>query len=244
MKELRKELENILENAKLDTHIIEEIRQKKMPFPFTQETRILSYFLSADIINYEQYAELLQCYMRRNRYLDLFDMAPRTFGEAWGESHILALFPEFLKATRENLADLFPDFAGEFDLWLAGIRVEVKACRAADPSAGGSLSSRAYLHNEASAYGFEYHFQQLKPSCCDVFIWIGVCRDALLYWVLSSNELQQTGKLSSQHRTENTGTTGATVYEGQVFMTEAELSPFLVSETEILTAVREKAGGH
>lgn len=33
----------------------------------------------------------------------------------------------------------------------------------------------AYLHSEATTNSFKYHYQQLKPSCCDVFIWIGVC---------------------------------------------------------------------
>lgn len=117
------------------------------------------------------------------------------------------------------MASVYPEFDGEFDLWIPEIRVEVKACRANDTKTGGSLASRAYLHSEAIANGFKYHYQQLKPSCCDVFIWIGVCRDELIYWVLTSEELQRTGKLGSQHRNENTGIAGATVFEGQVFMT-------------------------
>lgn len=77
-------------------------------------------------------------------------------------------------------------------------------------------------------------------TCCDVFIWIGVCKDVLLYWVLTSEELIGTGKLGSQHRNENTGMDGATVFEGQVFMTEDELKPFSVEERNILQKVIEK----
>ena len=95
-------------------------------------------------------------------------------------------------------------------------------------------------HTSAKAAGFKYHYQQLKPSCCDVFIWIGTCRDELIYWVLTSEELQRTRKLGSQHRNENTGITGIEVFEGQVFMTEEELSPFLVDEKDILETVRRK----
>ena len=58
--------------------------------------------------------------------------------------------------------------------------------------------------------------------------------------MLTSEELQQTGKLGSQHRNENTGIEGAEVFEGQVFMTEEELKHFLVSEDEILVKVKEK----
>ena len=73
-----------------------------------------------------------------------------------------------------------------------------------------------------------------------MFIWIGTCLDKLLYWVLTSEELKSTGKLGSQHRNENTGIAGAEVFEGQVFMTEEELAPFLVEENDILDTVRRK----
>lgn len=59
-------------------------------------------------------------------------------------------------------------------------------------------------------------------------------------WVLTSDELQKTGKLGSQHRNENTGVAGVEVFEGQVFMTEEELKPFLVDEKDVLNAVRRK----
>ena len=167
-------------------------------------------------------------------------MAPRTFGQTWGERHIKKFFPDFIKATKKNLSKLYPSFDGEFDLWINGIRVEVKACRANSSTGTGSLSDRAYTHEEAKKASFKYHFQQIKPSCCDVFIWIGVCRDELIYWVLNTEEVWKTGKLGSQHRNENTGIAGAEVFEGQVFMTEEELKAFSVNESEILSQVLKK----
>ena len=237
MKELRNQLDLLLNQSGGDKNTIEVIKSEKAVFPFSTEGRMLAYLLATQTINYEKYMELHNEYAKRNQYLDLFDMAPRTFGETWGEKHILGLFPEFVKATKENISSIYPDFDGEFDLWLDGIRVEVKACRANSTKTGGSLASRAYLHSEATSNGFKYHYQ---PSCCDVFIWIGVCRDDLLYWVLTSDELQKTGKLGSQHRNENTGVAGVEVFEGQVFMTEEELKPFLVDEKDVLNAVRRK----
>lgn len=240
MKKLQNQLEQLLKQSGGDKKTIEGLKKEKTVFPFSTEGRILAYLLAMKSISYEQYQQLHDEYAKRNQYLDLFDMAPRTFGESWGEKHILELFPEFVKATKENISSIYPDFDGEFDLWLDGIRVEVKACRANSTKTRGSLASRAYLHTEATANSFKYHYQQLKPSCCDVFIWIGVCRDDLLYWVLTSEELQKTGKLGSQHRNENTGVAGVEVFEGQVFMTEEELSPFLVDEKDVLNAVRRK----
>lgn len=241
MKELMIELHNLRQKTSGDIKLIEAIEEEKVLFPFSVETRLLAYYLAIGEITYEKYSQLNTEYCERNKYLELFDMAPRTYGQTWGEQHIRSLFPQFIKATKENVSTEYPAFDGEFDLWLDGIRIEVKACRANSTKAGGSLASRAYLHSEAKAAGFKYHYQQLKPSCCDVFIWIGTCRDELIYWVLTSEQLQNTGKLGSQHRNENTGIAGIEIFEGQVFMTEEELSPFLVEEKDILKTVRQKS---
>lgn len=240
MKELNNAIDKLLHNTNGNTEIIESIKAEKTLYPFSTASKLLTYFLSLGELSYEEFSTLSTSYSQRNKYLDLYDMAPRTYGQTWGEQHIRSLFPQFIKATKENVSSEYPSFDGEFDLWLNGIRIEVKACRANYEKGKGSLASRAYLHSEAKAAGFKYHYQQLKPSCCDVFIWIGTCRDELIYWVLSSQELLNTGKLGSQHRNENTGVTGAAVFEGQVFMTEEELAPFLVEEKDILKTVLQK----
>lgn len=244
MKILRETIQNIIEKANVDQSVIDSIKNSKSISPFTPETRILAYLISINAISYDDFDKIYIDYVGRydktEKYLYLFDMAPRTFGQTWGEQHILKLYPEFEHATKENLAKEYPDFDGEFDLWLPGIRIEVKACRANSTKDKSKLSARAYSHAEAKQAGFKYHYQQLKPSCCDVFIWIGVCKDELIYWVLSSDELKKTGKLGSQHRNENTGIDGAEVFEGQVFMTEEELSPYLVSEDKVLYSVKNK----
>ena len=241
MKELTVELNNLLKATKGDPKVIEAIKNERALFPFSVEGSLLAYFLSIGEISFDRYSQLNTGYCRRNRYLELFDMAPRTYGQTWGEQHIRSLFPRFIKATKKTMADVYPNFDGEFDLWIDGIRIEVKASRANDQKGKGSLTSRAYLHSEAKASGFKYHFQQLKPSCCDVFIWIGTCRDKLLYWVLTSEELLRTNEMSPQHRNENTGVNGVKIFEGQIFMTEDELTPFAVKETDILKAVLKKA---
>lgn len=168
----------------------------------------------------------------------LYELSPRAFGQNWGEKQIRDLFPSFLKATKGNLKDKDSAFSGEYDLWLDGIKVEVKACRANRPGTG-SLKGRAYSHEQAKKANFEYHFQQIKPSCADVFVLIGVCRDALLYWVLTSQEIKTFSKFSSQHRTERKG--NADAYEGQLFLTEKDLAPYRTKEAKIEEQVRKKA---
>jgi len=244
MKELQNKIDYLIAHTKGETSVIEAIKKENSVAPFSTENRLLAYFLSINELSFDAYSALYNEYCERNKnqnkYLYLFDMAPRTFGQTWGEQHIKKLFPAFTKATKENLSTLYPNFDGEFDLWIDGIRVEVKACRANSTTTKGSLSSRAYSHGEAIEANFKYHYQQLKPSCCDVFIWIGACKDDLIYWVLTSDELVKTGKLGSQHRNENTGVAGAEVFEGQVFMTEDDLKPFLVAESDILNTVLAK----
>ena len=242
MKKLESELNNLILETGTDIDAISLIKNKTSIAPFGTVNRIMAYLLATGKITYTDYETLSQEFIKRyeqkNQYLYLFDMAPRTFGQTWGETHINKLFPQLKRATQELLSDTYPNFDGEFDLWLDGIRIEVKACRANNTKTQGSLSSRAYSHDEAKQEGFKYHYQQLKPSCCDIFIWIGVCCDELLYWVLTSDELIKTGKLSSQHRNENTGVAGVTIFEGQIFMTEEELRPFFVEEADILEHVQ------
>ncbi len=240
MKELHYQIDQLLTAKGINPTLIQSIKKEDSMFPFSQESQILSYLLATKAISYEQYEKIVQDYNERNKYLSLFDMAPRTFGQTWGEQHLLSLFPEFTKATKKNLENVYPSFDGEFDLWYDGIRIEVKACRANNTKNQESLASRAYLHSEAKAAGFQYHYQQLKPSCCDVFIWIGVCRDEILYWVLTSEELKTIDGFGPQHRNINTGIDGIEVFEGQVFMTEEELSPFQVSEADVLKMVIKK----
>lgn len=240
MKALNDCLTELISRLDDDTEIRSILADKNI-HPFTREGHILAYLIDAGIISYKDYRSIYQQYIKRNRYLELFDLAPRTFGETWGENHIRSLFPEFKKASTKELNGIIPDFDGEFDLWHNnGIRIEVKACRANRIASKESLTSRAYLHAEAKQAQFKYHYQQLKPSCCDVFIWIGVCRDDLIYWVLTSEELLSTGKLGSQHRNVNTGNRDVAVYEGQVFMTEEELLPYMVQEADVLNRVLEK----
>lgn len=244
MKELCDKLEYFIENSNSNKSIIAALKREDAIAPFTTENKLMAYLLSIGAMTFQDYEnlshEFAKRYQEQNRYLDLFEMAPRTFGQTWGEKHIHKLFPQLLKAAKNSLSSEYPDFDGEFDLWYPGIRIEVKACRANSVKTKGSLSNRAYSYEEARKHNFKYHFQQLKPSCCDIFIWIGVCRDKLLYWVLTSKELQETGKLGPQHRNENTGKKKKEVFEGQVFMTEQELKPFFTEESDILNIVLSK----
>jgi hypothetical protein len=78
-------------------------------------------------------------------------------------------------------------------------------------------------------------FQQLKPGCCHVFIWIAVWRDAIRYWVLNSEEVRGHKDFSAgQHR--------GNVGEGQLHVTQDNIHTFNqyeVQPNQIEQAVRQ-----
>lgn len=245
MDELDKRIQDLLNHSNYDQEYVNRIIRDGDMAPFSVKSRLLTYLLHLKVISYQEYDQIIEDYYHdgSNTYLRLFDMTPKKFG-GWIEKHVRSLAPEFVKATKESVHLVYPDFNGEFDILVDRTRVEVKACRAAEDkernNASTSLSNRAYSHKAAAENKFQYHFEQVKTSCCDIFIFIGVCRDELLYWVLTSNEVRQIGKMSPQHRNENTGKNTGEVFEGQIFMTEEQLAPYRVEEKDLLSAVKAK----
>ena len=146
------------------------------------------------VISFKEYEELRSNYVSANRYLNLFGLAPRIFGQIWGEQHVRDLDSRFKKA--DKFVD--PEHEGQYDLWIEGVRVEVKAARAIDTKKRGDLVSKALRSD--SDRPFWMNFQQLKLDICDVFVFIGVWVDAIRYWVLSHHAVKSSPSLSHQHR--------------------------------------------
>ena len=80
-----------------------------------------------------------------------------------------------------------------------GITIEVKASRAVDSDSDEPLYMKALSRDTKKR--FLMNFQQLKPQCCDVFIWVAVFRDEILLWVMNSDEVLNHSLFSKgQHR--------------------------------------------
>lgn len=201
-------------------------------YPFNRFEYIISNLIGLNRITLQQYIELRNNYLERNKYLYVFEItAPRTFGESWAQRHLNEIVPE-LKRPSVNLD---PSYSGEYDFWYNGIKIEVKASRAVMRKSGEPLIVKALSSN--SAAGFDMNFQQIKPTCCDVFVWIGVWRDVIRYWVLSNDEVRNNPYYSKgQHR----GNFG----EGQLWLKETNIQDFSqyeVSVRDILDAIVNKA---
>ncbi len=63
------------------------------------------------------------------------------------------------------------------------------------------------------------NFQQIKPGCCDVFVWMAVWRDTIKYWVIPSFEVENNSYYSKgQHR--------GNVGEGQLHLNHENIKDF------------------
>lgn len=162
-------------------------------FPFNECEYIIAFLSNRGILSFAEYETLREGYVSANRYLALFDLSPRAFGQGWGERHIQDLDDSFQTPS----GNLDPEYDGEYDLWLDGIRIEVKSSRAVASNRRGPLAGRALRWGDGSP--FWMNFQQIKVDICDVFIFVGVWLDRMAYWIMS-DEVKTHPRLSPQRR--------------------------------------------
>lgn len=201
-------------------------------YPFNKFEYVISHLIATKTITLQEYLDIRNSYLERNKYLYVFEItAPRTFGETWAQRHLNEVVPEL----RIPSTTLDPTYSGEYDFWYNGIKIEVKASRVVKRKSGDSLIIKALSSD--SPFGFDMNFQQIKPACCDVFVWIAVWRDKIRYWVLSSEEVANNEYYSvGQHR--------GNIGEGQLWLKETNIDKFNgyeVSVRDILTAIINKA---
>jgi len=189
--------------------------------------------LDEKLITYADYLNLRSEHSKRNQNLAVIKItAPRTFGK-WGEDHIAGLIPELKPASgmKSN---------GEFDLYYQKskgiVKIEVKAGRAIDRTNDKTpYHERALISTDASSL-FDMNFQQMKPTCFDAVIMIGVWADKFRYWLMTSAEMKANKYFSTgQHR-------GNKGYEGQIHIkTEniADFAKFEVSLEQLLAKVKK-----
>jgi hypothetical protein len=112
------------------------------------------------------------------------------------------------------------------------IRVEIKTSRAVDfEKPDEPLYNKALASD--SKRPFDMNFQQIKPKCADVFLWIAVWRDKIIYWILSCSEVKKNKYFSKgQHR--------GNIGEGQLHLNRdniAEFKKYEVISTQIKEAI-------
>jgi hypothetical protein len=232
MEQLKEKLQDLvreIEKEKYD-QIMQRLDDLVSVYPFNEYEFLISSLMGYGKISLDDYYELRDDYIARNLYMYVFEIsAPRGFGEAWAQGHLKEIAPELIKPTKR----LDANYSGQYDFFLDDkIRIEVKASRAVDFDSREALYVKALSSD--SKKRFDMNFQQVKPGCCDVFIWVGVWCDVIRYWVLSSNEVANNKYYSTgQHR----GNTG----EGQIHLKGdniAEFASFEAKPRDLLDKIR------
>ncbi len=232
---LRKELDKRIKALNDADELSRRLDDLVSVYPFNEYEYVISSLLGSGKLTLDEYYEIRDEYISRNLYLYIFEITgPRTFGEAWAQGHLKELVPELKKPSRKD----DPSYSGEYDFYLEEkIKVEVKASRAVDSSLEGSLVERALSSRMRKP--FLMNFQQVKPDCCDVFVWIAVWRDRIRYWVLSSSEVRENQFFTDKQHRGNVG-------EGQLHVKDTNIATFeryeVGSGRDILQAIRDAYG--
>ncbi len=216
MEILKKKLSNLIESLAKEDKAKLKYRLEDLisVYPFNEYEYIISTLFGLKRLTLDSYLEIRGEYVARNMYLYIFEIsAPRGFGEQWAQGHIKELAPELIKPTKK----IDKKYSGEYDFFFEGIKIEIKASRAVDFNSQEALYVKALSFQ--SNKPFDMNFQQIKPKCCHVFIWVAVWRDVIKYWVLNYKEVERNKYYSTgQHR--------GNVGEGQLHVTKDNIREF------------------
>ena len=214
-------------------HILDKVTHDHAVFPFNEYESLICHLLNCDGLTFEKYREIRREYTNQNPNLWIFEIsAPRVFGEKFAQTYVNGKCPSLKKPSKK----LDANYSGEYDFWLDGIKIEVKASRAVDSNSEEPLYMKALSRHTNRP--FLMNFQQLKPQCCDVFVWLAVFRDEMVLWVMNSDEVRVSPLYSTGQHRGNKGN------EGQLHIKHDNihaLNPFDCSNIDLENAIREAA---
>ncbi len=180
--------------------IEEKVKESLPVLSFKKYEEMLEVLRTDNILSLEQYGILRKDCLDFNKYLKLYGISSRIFGEVWAAQQLKSLDSRFRTPTKV----FDSSYCGQYDLWLEGAKIGVKACRGLSLKGDGDRFAKA-LHYSSGEL-FEMHFRQLRIECCDVLVLIGVWIDQLAYWVFSQKEIKR-----SEHFAPDNGKTEESV---------------------------------
>lgn len=232
--ELKDRIISLFDGTKEDLdEVLELIEKDRSVFPFNEYEHLICTLIERGGLTFEQYIEIRSEYISENPNLWIFEIsAPRGFGERFAQTYVHGKCSKLKMPSKK----LDPNYVGEYDLWLDGITIEVKASRAVDSDSEEPLYVKALARNTKKK--FLMNFQQLKPQCCDVFIWVAVFRDEIVLWVMNSNEVVNNPFYSKGQHRGNKGN------EGQLHIKHDNidvLSEYELKDDNLEDAIRKAA---
>lgn len=231
MEKLKAHLESLIDEPENSSEVYDRLQNLISVYPFNEYEYMISTLLGREKLTLDDYYALRDEYVERNLYLYIFKIStPRGFGEKWAQGHLKELVPELEKPSKKKE----PSYSGQYDFRLDHkIKIEVKASRAVDFELEAPLYVKALASD--SQRPFDMNFQQVKPRCCDVFVWVGVWRDKIRYWVLASREV-------ASNRYYSAGQDRGHVGEGQLHLKHDnvdEFSTYEVQGRQLLDALQD-----
>jgi hypothetical protein len=208
--------------------IEKELKSLLSLLSFNRYEQMLSFLKDEEILDPPHYELLRKNYLVFNKYLMLYGIGSRIFGEIWAINQLKSLDKRFIEPAKIN----DPLYYGEYDLIFEGLKIGAKACRAVDLQEEGSRFAKA-LHYD-SGRPFEMNFRQLRIESCDVMVLIGVWIDQLAYWVLSYNEIKNNKYLLTDK---------GKAKESLLVISEKNIpdfEEFRVAEPQVMDAILEK----
>lgn len=224
MEKLREQLDGLIERLENADDFRTELKSLDSVYPFNVFEFILSNLLGNNKLTLEDYKKIRKNYVEGTKYQHLYDLSSKKFGSVWAEKHIKTVVPNLTASTSSDFDFLLPP---------ENIRIEVKASRATDSKSNKSFTEKSLLFSSDKKY--DMNFQQIKPRLCDVFIWVGIWRDLIQYWVLSSFEVEHNSHYRDKQHKGNIG-------EGQLHIKPQnikEFQKFLVEPEDIEEAIRQ-----
>ena len=123
-------------------------------FPFNEYEHLICRLIEKRGLSYNQYMEIRSEYISQNPNLWIFEIsAPRGFGEGFAQTYVQGMCIDLKKPTKK----IDSEYSGEYDLWLDGIKIEVKASRAVDADSNEPLYVKAL--SRSSRRPFLMNFQ-------------------------------------------------------------------------------------
>ncbi|MFA5073137.1 MAG: hypothetical protein WC539_04495 [Nitrospirota bacterium] len=213
--------------------VLAMVEEDQSIFPFNEYEHLICNLIDKGGMSYDQYIEIRTEYISENPNLWIFEIsAPRGFGEKFAQTYVQGKCSKLKKPSKK----IDPNYSGEYDLWLDGITIEVKASRGVDSDSEEPLYMKALSRHTKKR--FLMNFQQLKPQCCDVFIWVAVFRDEIVLWIMNSDEVLNNPLYSTGQHRGNKGN------EGQLHVKHDNvhlLSEYELKDDNIEKAIRDAA---
>jgi hypothetical protein len=169
-----------------DIRVIEKKLKTMLPvLSFREYERMLVFLRDGFAITVQQYESSRKDYLGLNKYLIVYGIGSRLFGEIWAIQQLKSLDNRF----KEPAKSFELSYVRQYDLLFEGARLGAKACRAVDMQEEGDRFAKALRYD--SQKPLVMNFRELRTDACDIFVFIGVWVDQLVYWVLSNQEIKQ-----------------------------------------------------